>query len=196
MKKSFLYLLLIMISVALGTTGLIAQKKIDRQVIGSGGILNEKTTANWKVSGVAGQLAIEKRLGTLGGKNHTYYQGFWTPKNFNFTDVEETPEIVRNTNLANYPNPAMTGTTVRYTLPGQAYVTLKVYDVSGNIVKILVDQTQESGEQEIFWDLRSNAGLTVSSGSYMYELNVSPVQLMGSQAFSSYTCKNILVVVK
>lgn len=197
MKKSSLYLILIILTIGLGASNLQAQKRIDRQVFGSGGFVNEKTTANWKVSGVVGQLAIEKREGQLNGKNYVFYQGFWGPRDFNTgTGIDEQPEIVRNTNLGNYPNPAINITQFRYTLPGQSLVTLKVFDVSGNLVKELVNTVQEQGDQSVSWDLRSNAGVVISSGSYMYELNVSPAQLIGSQAFTSYTARNIMVVIK
>lgn len=196
MKKSFIYLMLILLTLALGSSDMFAQKKLSRVVIGSGGFLNEKTSGNWKVSGNTGQLAIEKRTGKLKDRDGAVYQGFWVPLEFNYTGIDDGPEYVVNTGLSNFPNPATATTAFRFSLPGQSYVTLRVYDVSGNLVKSVFTGLQEQGDREVTWDLKSESGLAVTSGSYMYELTVAPAQMAGSQAFSSYNVKNVMVVVR
>lgn len=195
MKKSFTYLMLVLLTLSLGSFNLLSQKSLQRAVIGSGGVINEKTSANWHVSGINGQLAIEKRSGKLDSKNVSVYQGFWVPVELNTVGVDD-PTYITNTNLSSYPNPASSTTTFRYNLPGQSFVTLKVFDVTGNLAKVLVSGLQEQGSQEIYWDLKNESGVLLVSGSYLYELTVSPAQMVGSQAFSSYTIKNVMVVVK
>lgn len=195
MKKCTTFALFILVTIALSVGESHAQK-IQRAVMGSGGTLYEKTSANWLVSGLAGQLAIDKRNGQVNGQNVSVYQGFWVPLEFNVTGVGEPPAIVKNTELRNYPNPASYMTTFSYILPGQAYVTLKLYDVAGNLVKLIFEGNQDGGQQQLQWDLKDVSGLPLSSGSYLYELDVSPAQLVGMQAFTSYTARNMLVIVK
>jgi hypothetical protein len=76
------------------------------------------------------------------------------------------------TNLAqNYPNPFNPSTTIRYTLRETSHVTLRVYNVSGQLVRTLVDGEQ-AGQKSYSaeWDGRNNRGQNVSSGIYFYRL--------------------------
>ena len=65
----------------------------------------------------------------------------------------------------NYPNPFNPSTTIRYSIPADGYVTLKVYDVLGNEVASLVDEQKQSGA----FDVHFNAN-ALSSGVYYYTL--------------------------
>jgi flagellar hook assembly protein FlgD len=79
-------------------------------------------------------------------------------------------------------------------LPGAAFVTLKVYDVNGQLIKMLANTMQNGGLQEIVWDATDESGIKVGSGSYLYELTVNPAD-MGS-GFSAFTKRNVMMVVK
>jgi hypothetical protein len=65
----------------------------------------------------------------------------------------------------NYPNPFNPSTTINYSLPKEAKVTLVIYDVLGRKVATLVDARQVAGEYRVAW----NAGL-VSSGVYLLQM--------------------------
>jgi len=75
------------------------------------------------------------------------------------------PERIRLGN--NYPNPFNPVTTIPYELSEQSFVSLKVYDISGRLVRTLVNRIQGVGEFNIPFDA---AGL--SSGTYFYQLTV------------------------
>jgi M6 family metalloprotease-like protein len=74
--------------------------------------------------------------------------------------------------LPNYPNPFNPETTIRYALPEAAQVHLRVYNVLGQEVRTLVDGFQEVGVQTVVWDGRTGGGQNVSSGVYVYRLEV------------------------
>jgi hypothetical protein len=65
----------------------------------------------------------------------------------------------------NYPNPFNPTTTIRYTLPQRAYVTLNVFNTLGQRVTTLVNENQEVG----YHDVRFDAG-GFASGVYLYQL--------------------------
>lgn len=86
---------------------------------------------------------------------------------------ETTPEtdVITGAVLAqNYPNPFNPSTTIRYQLAESGDVSLKVYNVSGQLVRTLVDGHKAAGDFEAVWDGRDDAGRMVSSGKYMYQL--------------------------
>jgi Secretion system C-terminal sorting domain len=67
----------------------------------------------------------------------------------------------------NYPNPFNPVTIINYQLPMFNFVSLKVYDVLGNEVAILVNQKQSAGSYSVEFD-----GANFSSGKYFYKITV------------------------
>ncbi len=71
----------------------------------------------------------------------------------------------------NYPNPFNPGTTISYDLPGPARVSLKIYDVSGRLVRVLEDAVAEpAGHHQVGWEGRDRFGRAVAAGVYFYRL--------------------------
>ncbi|SVD63787.1 uncharacterized protein METZ01_LOCUS416641, partial [marine metagenome] len=70
----------------------------------------------------------------------------------------------------NFPNPFNPSTTIRYEIPKQTKVILKVYNLLGQEVKTLVNATQQAGFHTIIWTGLNGAGNAVSSGLYFYRL--------------------------
>ncbi|MBN1302406.1 MAG: DUF3160 domain-containing protein [Melioribacteraceae bacterium] len=82
----------------------------------------------------------------------------------------------------NYPNPFNPSTIISYTIPSGAAnrnVKLSVYDISGELIKELVNNVLPSGNYLTEWDGTNTAGLKVSSGIYFYSLNVGAERLIG-----------------
>jgi len=70
----------------------------------------------------------------------------------------------------NVPNPVTSITTISYTLPRTSRVSLKVYDVTGRLVKTLVDAKREAGTHTLVWNLKDAFDTRVTSGVYFYRL--------------------------
>jgi hypothetical protein len=70
----------------------------------------------------------------------------------------------------NVPNPFNPSTTIRYELAAAGRATLRVYDISGRLVKTLVDRQMPAGTFEARWDGRDARGVAVASGVYFYRL--------------------------
>ncbi|MFQ5868799.1 MAG: T9SS type A sorting domain-containing protein, partial [Candidatus Zixiibacteriota bacterium] len=74
----------------------------------------------------------------------------------------------------NYPNPFNSNTTIRYSVSASypVQVRLKVFNISGQEVRDLVDKVQRTGSYFITWDGCNSRGEEVSSGIYIYRLSL------------------------
>ncbi len=88
------------------------------------------------------------------------------------TDV---PSVPRRTTLAqNYPNPFNPSTSIEFTVRNRMQVSIKVYNVAGQLVRDLLQEERAPGvTHRITWDGRDDAGQSVSSGVYFYRLVAS-----------------------
>lgn len=88
---------------------------------------------------------------------------------------EEDPETTSPKDCMiydNYPDPFYLQTTIRYSLAEDSKVTLRVYNIVGQQVRMLVDEFQRSGIHRVIWDGRGKSGERVPSGIYFYRLAV------------------------
>jgi photosystem II stability/assembly factor-like uncharacterized protein len=84
------------------------------------------------------------------------------------------PEIPAEFALSqNYPNPFNPTTRIKYDLPEQATVVLKIYNVLGQEVATLANAPQAAGYYETTWDGRNNFGANVGSGVYFYRFEAT-----------------------
>jgi hypothetical protein len=197
MKRFLAYSAVLGLFAVLFATDASAQGlKLERSVIGSGGMVAAQNNTEYSLNGVTGQFAI----GTLidqspGSQNWDLNQGFWIPGPQDGTSVEDNDPLAKN-DLFNYPNPVNRNTTIEYYLPSAAYVTLTVYDMTGNRVKVLYDGYQSGGKQTMDWDTKADNGVELSSGSYLYEVQVRSSNMAGADTFKSFSNRNIMVIVR
>ena len=105
-------------------------------------------------------------------------------KNWNESILEDATLVLDNTTTAqlntlptvfelsqNYPNPFNPTTTLKFALPEAAKTTLMIYNVTGQLVKTVVDNNLEAGYYNMIWDATNNNGQRVSSGVYFYRIN-------------------------
>jgi len=83
----------------------------------------------------------------------------------------------------NYPNPFNATTAISYqqsAISNQlsadggrpSAVTLRVYNIAGQLVRTLIDEKQGAGDHSVLWDGRNGKGEMVGSGVYLYRLRV------------------------
>jgi hypothetical protein len=75
----------------------------------------------------------------------------------------------------NYPNPFNPSTYIEYALPEGATLTLRLYDILGRQVRLLVSGEQDAGYYRVEWDGRGASGSQVASGVYFYRLEATSV---------------------
>ncbi|MCF7913497.1 MAG: FG-GAP-like repeat-containing protein [Candidatus Cloacimonetes bacterium] len=85
---------------------------------------------------------------------------------------EEFPDINDTIDLRNYPNPFNPATTIYFTLDKQQYVELAIYNLKGQIVNKLLSEELAPGRQEEFWNGEDEEGNIISSGIYLYKLQI------------------------
>ncbi|MGE5861795.1 MAG: FlgD immunoglobulin-like domain containing protein, partial [Ignavibacteria bacterium] len=91
--------------------------------------------------------------------------------------IPETHLLARN-----YPNPFNPSTIISFSIPydlTNSRTELIVYNIQGEVVKRLVDETLPSGNYLTRWDGRNDLGNQVTSGIYIYSLRVADKQVSG-----------------
>ena len=68
----------------------------------------------------------------------------------------------------NFPNPFNPVTKLSYKINNEGYVTLKVYNLVGQVVKVLVSENQKPGVYSVTFN-----GSELSTGIYLYKLQVN-----------------------
>ena len=85
------------------------------------------------------------------------------------TDADDTPSPIFEL-AQNYPNPFNPLTQIDFNLPYKSPVKLTIYDVSGRLVKLLIDDIRPAGTYNVFWNGRDKKDEIVASGLYFYKL--------------------------
>ncbi|OQY38844.1 MAG: hypothetical protein B6226_03035 [Candidatus Cloacimonetes bacterium 4572_65] len=83
---------------------------------------------------------------------------------------DESPLPVITELKGNYPNPFNPETTVRYAVKENGQVSLKIFNIKGQLVKTLVNQEVKAGNHAIVWNGKNSFGTDVATGIYMYRL--------------------------
>ena len=93
------------------------------------------------------------------------------------TGVEELEAAAdmpeRFTLLGNYPNPFNPATEIIFAAPRSGHVRLEIYNIIGQKVKTLLDESVTAGLKAITWDGRSDSGYPVASGIYYCRLSTA-----------------------
>ena len=92
--------------------------------------------------------------------------------------AEALPQAVKAFQLLqNYPNPFNPATTIAYQIPHAAKVNVSVFDISGKLIKELLNETQTEGQHQVTWDGTNLDNTHVASGIYIYTVKSNGVVL-------------------
>jgi hypothetical protein len=70
----------------------------------------------------------------------------------------------------NYPNPFNPITKIKFQIDEQQHVNLKIFDITGKLIRNLIDNEIYAGMHELFWDGKDVNGYEVHTGIYFYTL--------------------------
>jgi hypothetical protein len=115
---------------------------------------------------------------------HSEYQEVWEGYNFfgspfhvmhgmrsiGYSRIDESALCSFHLNQ-NYPNPFNPITSIEYSLQKTGHVHLRIYDVSGRLVRTLVNEVQQMGPKRVIWNGLNNQGQEASSGIYFCRLD-------------------------
>ena len=89
------------------------------------------------------------------------------------SDSNEFEITVPPFNLINYPNPFNPTTTIDFSIQNDSNVELTIYNIKGQKIKTLANNNFTQGSHSITWNGDDELGEPVSSGVYLYKLNVN-----------------------
>jgi hypothetical protein len=98
-------------------------------------------------------------------------------------EKENTLEVPLGLQASNYPNPFNPTTTIRFSLPDQAQVSLEIFNTLGEKVRTLIhSETYQRGYYNVAWDGKDSNAKTAPSGMYFYRIvagqNVKTVKML------------------
>jgi len=64
-------------------------------------------------------------------------------------------------------------TTIKYQLPEACEAAIKIYNIKGKLLQIIIDQKQSAGYHLVNWNGRDGSGKYISSGVYFYCLQMN-----------------------
>jgi len=116
----------------------------------------------YMMSGVYSDNALPEGDAPLGYKTKVFFENSSnTPTTGN--------QIPKNYDLSqNYPNPFNPVTKINFSIPKSGFVTLKVYDITGREIKVLVNEMKQSGYYTVDFN-----GAGFASGVYFYRIQSS-----------------------
>jgi len=85
--------------------------------------------------------------------------------------------------MQNYPNPFNPSTTISFYVLEQNKVNISIYNVLGQKVKTLVNANYSKGFYNQVWNGKDDHGNIVSTGLYIYIMNVGDKQFAKKMAF-------------
>lgn len=87
----------------------------------------------------------------------------------NLTDTDHSPKDF--TLSQNFPNPFNAFTRITYYLPVSTQVSLKIFNIQGQLVRTLIDEIQIQGSHAVVWDGLADDGSVLATGIYVCQLH-------------------------
>lgn len=89
---------------------------------------------------------------------------------FAVSNNDNNAQVVNTALLGNYPNPFNPETTISFALAKKGNVKIDIFNIKGQKVKTLINNSMDKGRHELVWDGNDKNNKQVSSGVYLYRL--------------------------
>lgn len=163
MKRKWIYqkIFLAVVIVTMITNTAYPQYQLSSGIFSSGGMT--QSNSEYILSGTAGEVVTGKISGTA----YQHNSGFWHVYSQSvITNVHDDETIPATFNMEqNYPNPFNPSTIIRFSVPENSNIILKVYDVLGNELITLLNEDKDAGWYDVHFDASAFA-----SGVYIYRI--------------------------
>jgi hypothetical protein len=162
---------------------LVAEYVLEDMTVWPGGVAYTHPTMGYQTVNLG--FGMEFMLGDLLPNGH-YVTGaydrvdlmanimayFGMPPTIPGTGAEDGDILVTSLGHAR-PNPFNPTTTIEYTLASPSRVAIRVFDVSGRVVRTLVDAHIAAGRRTVAWDGTTDAGHRAASGVYFVRMKTT-----------------------
>lgn len=88
------------------------------------------------------------------------------------TSIDDLPFAPRTFLYQNYPNPFNPSTTIEYSVGRQGRVVIEIFNINGQRIRILVNETRDPGRYRATWDGKNEHDQSVATGIYFCRLRV------------------------
>ena len=115
-------------------------------------------------------------VATAGGGSITETVGFWHPRAAQLVAVEDpgARSALTFALMPIAPNPTVRNARIRYVIPGSAEASVRVFDVSGRLVRVLASGPHAAGAHTVTWDGLNSSGARLGAGTFFVELAAGP----------------------
>jgi ligand-binding sensor domain-containing protein len=135
------------------------------------------TWVNWTASSTGqpidwiNKIAIDEKNSVLwigtDGNGAVKVEGLITPSS---VDADKSLALSNFNLTQNYPNPFNPETAIQYSLDKPQHVRLSIYNLNGQLIRIIENGDKLAGAHTVSWDGKDENGLVVSSGVYLYRI--------------------------
>ncbi|RKY81718.1 hypothetical protein DRQ07_03275, partial [candidate division KSB1 bacterium] len=124
--------------------------------------VNADANGNWTWNGTAAGPYLTATASDINGNTSSFSYPYF------ITSVPEPEKIVTAFSLSqNYPNPFNPETEIAFSVKKQSHVVLTVYNVRGELVKILINKELQPGNHKTIFN-----GQNMDSGVYLYKIRI------------------------
>lgn len=134
--------------------------------LNAGQILKNDTLYEWTVTATDGITDVRCR-------NPFFLKSQWAT---GITEISNQPELA----VLDYPDPFHESSTLQYRLPENKHVRVVIYNLLGELVRVLAEENQEAGWHEVVWNGRDEAGSETTAGMYFYSVECGGKMITGS----------------
>jgi parallel beta-helix repeat protein len=127
---------------------------------------SDSIEAQYNYWGSADSATVHSRISGYVNWYPIIYEDPWPKYHFENENIPRTLALKQN-----YPNPFNPVTSIEFALPKQSHAKLSIYNLLGQRIRTLIDESKPAGFWTVVWDGKDSGGNSVSSGIYFYALD-------------------------